>query len=193
MTALILLATLKKEGLSNTQALSEFLSEKMADHGIQAEIVKLVDHIILPGTHSDMGHGDEWPMIFEKILAADMIICATPVWWGNHSSEMQRVIERLDEIHDEILEGRESQLYGKVGGIVITGSSDGAEHIIGNIANFLNAVGLVVPPYATLSVLDPIQRKGAKTTREELSQKYEKEYATTAVRMIEQMLKYRNC
>jgi multimeric flavodoxin WrbA len=192
MTALILLATLKKEGLSNTQTLSEFLADKMSSQGIQTEIIKLVDHTILPGTYSDMGPGDEWPSILGKILAADIIVFATPIWWGNQSSEMQRVIERLDEIHDEILEGKESKLYGKVGGIVITGSSDGGEHIIGNIANFFNAIGLVFPPYATLSVLDAVQRKGAKTTREELLEKYEKEYAGATDKMIEQMVKYRN-
>jgi hypothetical protein len=34
-------------------------------------------------------------MIFEKILASDIIIFATPVWWGNQSSLIQKVIERI--------------------------------------------------------------------------------------------------
>ena len=50
---------------------------KLAD--VQCEIIKLVDHEILPGTYSDMGEGDEWPGILEKVLASEIVILATPV------------------------------------------------------------------------------------------------------------------
>jgi multimeric flavodoxin WrbA len=50
-----------------------------------------------------MGQGDAWPGILEKVLASDIVVFATPIWWGGHSSETQRVIERLDEIHDDIV------------------------------------------------------------------------------------------
>jgi multimeric flavodoxin WrbA len=190
MKAIILLGTLKKEGLSNTEVLSEFLAGYFKKQDIDCTIVKLVDHNILAGTYSDMGDGDDWPGILKQILAADIIVFATPIWWNNQSSEIQRVIERLDEIHDEILEGKKSKLEGKVGGIVITGDSDGAQHVIANVSNFYNAVGMVLPPYASLSVLWEKQAKGQKPTREELLQKYEKYYASTAETMVKQMLRY---
>lgn len=190
MKALILLATLKKEERSNTEALSRFLAGKMSEQNISSEIIKLVDYKILPGTYSDMGEGDEWPQILDKILAADIIIFATPIWWGGHSSEMQRVIERLDQIHDEIMESKKSRLEGKVGGVVITGDSDGAQHVIGNVANFFNAIGLVLPPFATLSVLSAAQAKGQETSQDELLQMYEKDYGQAANTMVEQILKY---
>ena len=41
-------------------------------------------------------------------------------------------------MHDEILTGKTSRLYGKTGGIIVTGDSDGAEQIIGVISNFFN-------------------------------------------------------
>jgi len=106
-----------------------------------------------------MGDGDEWPLVLEKVLDADIIVFATPIWWGNQSSEIQRIIERLDHLHDEILEGKTSRLARKVGGIIITGDSDGAQHIIANIANFFNAVGITLPPFASLSVLSEVQKK----------------------------------
>lgn len=190
MKATILLGTLKKSGLSNTETLCEFLSGRMEREGIRCETVKLVEHEILPGTYSDMGEGDEWPNILRRVLDSEVIILATPVWWGNQSSEIQRVIERLDELHDEILAGKPSRLEGKVGGIVITGDSDGAEHIIGNFCNFFNAVGLLVPPYATLSVLWERQAKDKEPTKEELLRKYESDYAETADKMIQQLFKY---
>ena len=190
MKATILLGTVKKSDLSNTETLCGFLSHRMEREGIRCETVKLVDHEILPGTYSDMGEGDEWPGILEKVLASEIVILATPVWWGNQSSAIQRVIERLDELHDKVMKGEPSPLEGKVGGIVITGDSDGAQHIIGNICNFFNAVGLLIPPYATLSVLWERQAKGKHPTKEELLSKYESDYAGTADKMIGQLLKY---
>ena len=190
MKALILLGTLKKEGLSNTESLCEFLSRRMEREGIDCEIIKLVNHEILPGTYSNMGGRDEWPVILDKVLASEMLILATPVWWGNQSSEIQRVIERLDELHDQVLAGNPSPLDGKVGGIVVTGDSDGAQHIIASMCNFFNAVGLLVPPYATLSVLWERQAKNMNPTKEELLSKYESSYASTADKMIQQLLKY---
>lgn len=190
MKAVILLGTLKNDELSNTSVLCEFLSRRLEDRGIHSETVKLVEYEILPGTCSDMGSGDEWPQILTTILAADIVVMATPIWWDGHSSLIQRVIERLDEIHDEILAGLPSRLDGKVGAIVITGDSDGAQHIIGNLCNFLNAVGVVVPPYGSLSVLWDRQAKGMKPSKEELLQKYEEDYASTADKLIDGLLSF---
>lgn len=137
-----------------------------------------------------MGQGDDWPAILKKILKADIIIFATPIWWNNQSSEMQHVIERLDELHDEIIDGKTSKLKGKVGGIVITGDSDGAQHVISNISNFFNAVGIILPPYATLSVLWEGQAKDKKTTKKTLVEKYEEDYSETAKTMVEQLVQF---
>jgi multimeric flavodoxin WrbA len=188
MKAIILLGTLKKESLSNTETLSQFLVEHFEKEKVECTILKLVDHNILPGTYSNMGKGDEWPGILQQIFESDIIIFATPIWWSNQSSEIQKVIERLDEIHDDILAGKKSKLDGKIGGIVITGDSDGAQHIIANISNFYNAVGIFLPPYATLSVLWEGQRKGAETTRKELMEKYKGDYDKTAETMVRQII-----
>ena len=190
MKAIILLATLKKTGFSNTEVLSEFLAKQLELKNVQVEMVKLVNHTVLPGTYDNMGSGDQWPEILSKIIASDIIIFATPIWWGNMSSEMQRVIERLDNVHDEIMEGKKSRLENKVGGVVITGDSDGAQHIIADVANFYNAIGVIFPPYSSLSVMYDGQAKGAKTTREELMKKYEEDYTSTAEKMVSQLLKF---
>jgi multimeric flavodoxin WrbA len=187
MNAVILLATLKATGLSNTETLSEFLQDKMKAEQIDVEIIKLVDHNIPPGTYSNMGAGDDWPGILKKIMAADIVIFATPIWWNNMSSLMQRVVERLDELHDYLMQGKPSGLEGKAAGIVITGDSDGAQSIIASLANFLNAIGLELPPYSTLSVLWDGHAKGKDTPREKLIEKYEKDYAKTAEKMIGQL------
>ncbi|HLT33650.1 MAG TPA: flavodoxin family protein, partial [Aquaticitalea sp.] len=190
MKAVILLGTLKTTGVSNTETLSEFLISHLEEKNVACELIKLVDHNILPGTYTDMGKDDAWPSIFEKLLKADIIVFATPIWWNNQSSEIQRVIERLDELHDEIMEGKTPKLKGKAGGIVITGDSDGAQHIIANLSNFYNAMGLILPPFATLSVLWSGQAKGKKTTKKDLLKKYEEDYADTAKKMVQQLMQF---
>lgn len=187
MKAIILLATLKKTGLSNTEVLSEFLAGYFRKANIDCNIIRLVDHPIFPGTLHDMGPGDGWPAIREQILEAQILVFATPVWWSNQSSELQRVIERMDAFHDEIMDDKPSRLEGKAGGVVITGDSDGAQHIIANVFNFFNAVGISIPAYASLSVLWEKHAKGQETSREELLKKYETDYAKTAEKMVAQL------
>ena len=188
LKAIILLGTLKRSGLSHTEALSEFLAARMARAEIRCETIKLADYEIPAGTMSDMGAGDQWPGILEKVLDTDILVFATPIWWGGHSSLTQRAIERLDELHDHLLAGKPSGLEGKVGGVVITGDSDGAQHVIGNVFNFFNAMGLVIPPFASLSVLWDRQAKNTDATREALMRKYESDYADAAEKMIQQLV-----
>jgi len=158
MKAIFLLGSLKRDGeWSHTRVLSELLIEKLKDNGVESEIVALIDHHIPPGLKTDMGvvdgKQDEWPGIVAKMVASDIIIFATPIWWGNMSSLMQRVIERMDELNDEIAATGKSEFLNKAGGMVITGAEDGAQHVIGNISNFMSWNGFTLPPASSLSYL----------------------------------------
>ncbi|MFL5593085.1 MAG: flavodoxin family protein [Gemmatimonadaceae bacterium] len=179
LNAIFLLATLKHkragQEFSHTEVLCEVVIECLREHDVACEIVRLVEHDIPPGTKSNMGEGDDWPGILEKILAADIIVFATPVWWGIQSSLMQRVIERLDELHEELRETGKSRLTNKVGGIVITGEEDGEQHITGNIANFLLSMGVTLPPLCAVSYQDEYTR----ATRNSLGKKFREEKSTS--------------
>jgi len=192
MNALILLATLKKKGVSNTQTFAEYFAEEAEKKDIATEIVKLVDHTILPGTCTDMGtqdgRRDEWPEIFQKIIEADILIFATPIWWDNYSSEMQRVIERLDEVHDEILDGKKSKLEGKLGGVLITGDGDGGQHVASGIFNFFNSVGVTLLPYTSIQDLSEKNAKDKNSDRDEQFKRYKKDHAKDVRTMLDQML-----
>jgi multimeric flavodoxin WrbA len=167
LNAVFLLGTLKRRGqLSNTATLCEILAESLKKHGVRSEIVHLVEHDIKPGTRSNMGRGDAWPAILRQIVKAEIVVFATPIWWGIHSSETQRVIERMDELNDDLLAEGESKLSNKVAGIVITGAEDGAEHVIGNLANFCVSNGMMLPPGAAVSWLgDPGKAAKARLKR----------------------------
>lgn len=139
----------------------------------------MADYDIQPGVYTNIG-SDDWPAILEKILVADIIIFATPVWWGIQSSLIQRVIEWLDELHDEIMDTGKSKLTNKVAGIIVTGDSDGAEHIIGNLANFFSALGFAFPPFGTLTVLWSGLAKKSDKSKKEISKYFKDNYTTTA-------------
>ncbi len=183
MKALILLATLKEKGPSNTAALSEFAIKYLKQEGISCEVVRLAQHTIKAGSYIKLQTPDDFPALYDKILEADILLFATPIWWNSHSSELQRVIERLDEVYDIVESGKPSPLEGKLGGVIITGDSDGVEHITGNIANFFTCVGVTMPAYASLGVIWEGHTKGKRTPKAELLQYYENEYAQDAQSM----------
>ena len=169
--AVFLLGTLKKKQvLSHTQALCEAVADVFAkQEGVRSEIVRLRDCDIQPGTKTEIDD-DDWPKIVKKMIKADIVIFATPIWWGIQSSLTQRAIERLDELNDELLETGKSEFGNKVGGIVITGAEDGAEHVIGNILNFMTWNGFSIPPAASVSWLGDASGQ----TKEELKKKFSK-------------------
>ena len=59
-------------------------------------MVRVVDHDVRFGVSTDEGDGDEWPAIRAKLLAADILVLATPIWLGQPSSVAKMVLERLD-------------------------------------------------------------------------------------------------
>ena len=189
MKAIILLATLKKKGRSNTETLVDFFGPYLKEQSIEYEVIKLADHHIVPGTYTHMDIKDDWPEIYQKILDAKILLFATPIWWNNHSSELQKCIERLDEVYDIILSGEDSPLDGKLGGVIVTGDSDGVEHITGNIANFFCSIGVTVPPYTSLGVIWEGHAKDAKKTKPQLLQYYKRMYAKDAKAMAESLKK----
>lgn len=58
--------------------------------------MRIADHDVRPGIAQDMGDGDEWPGLREKVMAADILLLATPIWLGHPASHCQRVLERLN-------------------------------------------------------------------------------------------------
>ena len=71
-------------------------------------------------------------------------------------------------------------LTNKVAGIIVTGDSDGAEHIIGNLTNFFIALGLTIPPFGTLTVLWSGFAKKSDKNKEEKLKYLEGNYTSTA-------------
>jgi multimeric flavodoxin WrbA len=147
---LILNASLKHgPNTSNTQEVAEMVVNEMQKLAkISAESVRLSDKIIPVGLGFKESPDDEWPSIVEQIKKADIVLFATPIWWGGRSSLMQRVIERMDAFDEEYIAGGRSALLNKVAGVVVTGSEDGAQAVIAGILEVLTFMNFTIPPQA---------------------------------------------
>ncbi|MGI8619257.1 MAG: flavodoxin family protein, partial [Gemmatimonadaceae bacterium] len=147
LRVLVLNASLKHAaGLSNTGELADLVIENMREHRIVAETVRLADQKLPVGLGFRESPDDDWPGIVERIKNADIVIFATPIWWGGRSSLLQRVIERMDAFDEEAMEGGRSVLLNKVAGVVITGSEDGAQATLGSVMEVLTFMNFTLPP-----------------------------------------------
>jgi multimeric flavodoxin WrbA len=128
LKAVILNCTLKPSPeRSHTQALIDKVVQLMEPLGVESESIRVVDFNIPFGVDSYMGDGDEWPLIYNKLKAADIVILGTPIWMGVRSAVAQLVIERLDGSYsDGHPETGQFPLYNKVAGVIVTGNEDGA-------------------------------------------------------------------
>lgn len=145
--------TLKKSPkVSNTEGLLRSSMELMEKHGVKTELIRTIDHTIATGVYPDMReHGwrvDEWPEIYKKVQAADIIVVCGPIWLGDNSSQTKKLIERLYGNSGELNEKGQYAYYGKVGGCIITGNEDGLKHCAMNVLYSLQHIGCVIPPQA---------------------------------------------
>jgi multimeric flavodoxin WrbA len=153
LRALFVNCTLKRSpAVSNTQALGDLSIEIMRRNGVSVQTLRAVDHAIAPGVQPDMtSHGfqrDDWPAVFEEVMAADILVLLSPIWLGEKSSLCTRVIERLYGNSHLLNEAGQYAYYGRVGGCIVTGNEDGAKHCAMNVLYSLQHLGYTIPPQA---------------------------------------------
>jgi len=146
LKALTLICTLTPSpGESSSDKLAHDVDAELSKYNVTNEFIRVVDFNVKPGVETDMGNGDEWPMIRKKMLAADIFIIATPTWVGQMSSVALRVIERLDAELSETDEQGRPLTFGKVAAVAIVGNEDGAHKITADIFQGLNDLGFTIP------------------------------------------------
>lgn len=153
LKALIINCTLKKSPeISHTDGLISVSKEIMKKNGVVVEEIRAVDCDIATGVWPDMTKKgwdkDDWPKIFQKIMASDILILGSPIWLGEKSSVCQRVIERLYGQSGELNKEGQYAYYGRVGGCIITGNEDGIKHCAMGMLYSLQHLGFTIPPQA---------------------------------------------
>lgn len=151
--AVLINTSLKKQASqSHTRLLLNVVAEIMARNGVAVEQVHMLDHRIPPGVYPDMTeHGwdrDDWPALWKKIEAADILVVGTPLWLGEESAVCRGLIERLYGMSGLLNARGQSIFYNKVGGCVITGNEDGMKHTAMSITYALAHLGYTIPPQA---------------------------------------------
>ncbi len=153
LRALVLNCTLTPSpGRSHTELLLEVPTSIFEAQGVTVERVRAVDLNLAPGVQPDMTeHGaerDDWPALYEKVSAADILVVGTPIWLGEKSSVCTRLVERLYAMSGEVNDAGQFVYYGKVGGCIVTGNEDGIKHVAMNLLYSLQHLGYTVPPQA---------------------------------------------
>jgi multimeric flavodoxin WrbA len=146
LRALALVCSLKPSPApSSSELMARQVLDELAGHGVSGEVVRVVDHDVLPGVEADMGEGDEWPAIRERLMAADILVFSTPTWVGHMSSVAQRVLERLDAELSETDDSGRPLVTGKVAVVAVVGNEDGAHKIVADAFQALDDIGFTVP------------------------------------------------
>jgi multimeric flavodoxin WrbA len=151
--ALFLNCTLKPSPeISHTDGLIDIARTIMERAGVAVEVLRPVDHHIAYGVYPDMREKgwerDDWPGMYEKVKAANILVITTPIWLGEKSSVCTKAIERLYSSSGDLNEQGQYAYYGRVGGCLVTGNEDGAKHCSMNILYSLQHLGYVIPPQA---------------------------------------------
>ncbi len=143
LNALALVCTLKPSPAeSSTEVLAREVLAELADHGVTCDLVRVVDHDVRFGVSTDEGDGDGWPAIRRKVLDADIVLLATPIWMGQPASVAKMTLERLDAELSQTDAGGRPTMYGKVAMVAVVGNEDGAHRVVADTLQALNDVGL---------------------------------------------------
>jgi multimeric flavodoxin WrbA len=146
LRALALVCTLKPSPEpSSSEVIARQLLDELGEYGVTGDLVRVVDHDIRPGVESDMGDGDEWPLVRRRLQETDILIFSTPTWVGHMSSVAQRALERLDAELSETDDAGRPSMFGKVATVSVVGNEDGAHKIIADSMQALNDIGFSVP------------------------------------------------
>ena len=150
MKAIIFLGSLKqKQSLSNSAYLAQQVEKQLLERGFkEVELFNLAQLDYEPGisNKTQSGLADGMTLAMARILAADCVIFATPIWWGIHSSLIQALMERMSYYDDFAIRTDICAMYGKTFGAIVSGSDDGFQQITGLLCNFATNLGFTIPP-----------------------------------------------
>ena len=130
---------------SSTQKLLDQLLRALGKHDVETASDRVANFNVKPGVTADEGDGDEWPQLRKRIMEADILVVATPIWMGQPSSVCKRVLERLDAVLSEIDDDGRYPTFGKVAVAAVVGNEDGAHHCCAEIYQALTDVGFTIP------------------------------------------------
>ena len=133
----------------NTETITRIALEAVETEGVETELITLAGKDIRPcdgcrvcketGTcHID----DDLPPILEKMLEADGIILATPVYYGSATPQIKALIDRSG--YSTSKDGRRP-FENKVGGPIVVARRAGQNFTYAQLMFFFMITGMIVP------------------------------------------------
>ncbi|EEX94248.1 FMN reductase, NADPH-dependent [Vibrio orientalis CIP 102891 = ATCC 33934] len=117
MKTLVLFSSANKQG--NT---AQLVSELFQHH--PAEVVDIDELAITPYNYNNDYPTDDFYPLVEKMLAAEHLVFASPVYWHSVTAPMKALIDRMTELLDVAeLKPKARQLEGKLGHVVASSAS----------------------------------------------------------------------
>ena len=182
----------QQPGMSKTEKLLLAALDRFASFGCRTQFLRLKDLVIhdcegnysenpsyctYPCQSSMKYEDDQMQVVYDAVLASDVIILATPIRWNNHSALVQKFVERMNSIENQYSWFGNRMIKDKVSGLIIIGHVDGVQHVAGNLMNFFSWLGFHSPEVAIASWVgendedttkDWAQIQGNKYTQEDL-------------------------
>ncbi len=109
---------------------------------------RIVDFHVSFGVTADEGDGDEWPMLRSEIMAADLLVFATPIWMGHPASVAQMVLERMDAFLGETDDQGRMSRTARSRSSRSSGTKTARTTWVPSVFQGLNDVGFTIPAAA---------------------------------------------
>jgi len=131
----------------NTETLTQIALEEAQKEGLKTELIRLADKRIEPcdGCRSCRTTGkchikDDFEPVYAKMVEADGIILASPVYFGAATPQMVSLISRCYAYR-----GGKQPLENKVGGPIVVARRAGHNFTLAQLMFFFMISGMIVP------------------------------------------------
>lgn len=156
----------QQAGMSKSERLLLRALEVYKDYGCGTSFIRLKDLTIhdCEGNYSENPayctypcqsslkyEDDQMQVVYDAVLACDILILATPIRWNNHSALVQKFVERMNAIENQYSWFGNRMINNKVAAMIIVGHVDGVQHVAGNLMNFFSWLGFHTPEVAIAS------------------------------------------
>ncbi|HEY3367736.1 MAG TPA: flavodoxin family protein [Symbiobacteriaceae bacterium] len=140
-------------GSSRRRGNSELLTDQLVT-GLACTRIYLAEHLVMPiqdKRHTSEGFGpvdDDYEAIVDQVLAHDIIIFATPLYWYGMSAQLKAFLDRWSgSLRDQRFDFR-ADMAKKTAYVVVTGSAQPRIKALPLIQQFDLVCGYVGIPFA---------------------------------------------
>ena len=146
--------------IGNTSTAINILFDELEKEGIETEHLQVYQSSIIPcndcgscGIRGDgrcINENDDVNMYLEKLMEADGIVLASPVYYGSMTSQLKMILERIGYASQT----SGNQLKRKVGAVITVQSRNGGDSVYHELTNFLLQNQMVVCASSQLTILN---------------------------------------